>query len=128
MNRDLCIGYRRAVLAFVVVVLAGCAGLAQNKKPLKSIYYRLSMSNPKSHLFEVKIEATLAPDSDSELIEFQMPKWSPGRYSVFDFAKNVQEVRAASGVCPSGTLCKLSALPVERVNDQTWRGSTRGLS
>jgi predicted metalloprotease with PDZ domain len=128
MNRDLCIGYRRAVLAVLVAVLAGCAVLAQNKKPLKSINYRLSMSNPKSHLFEVKIEATLAPDSDSELIEFQMPKWSPGRYSVFDFAKNVQEVRAASGVCPKGTLCKLSALPVERVNDQTWRISTRGLS
>jgi predicted metalloprotease with PDZ domain len=128
MNTDWRIGCRRAVLVFLVVVLAGCAVFAQNQKPLKSINYILSMSNPKSHLFEVKIEATLATGSDSETIEFQMPKWSPGRYSVFDFAKNVQEVSAASGVCPKGSICKLSALPVDRVNDQTWRVGTRGLS
>src|ERR1044071_601757 len=41
-----------------------------------------------------------------------MAKWSPGRYGVFDFATNVQEVRAVAG---DG-----SRRQVTRVNDQTW--------
>jgi len=52
--------------------------------------YRLSMSRPQSHLFEVAIEVEL-PESAPESLDFQ--KWSPGRYAVFDFAKNVQEFR-----------------------------------
>ncbi len=46
------------------------------------------MSRPQSHLFEVTIEIEL-PESAPESLDFQMAKWSPGRYAVFDFAKNV---------------------------------------
>src|SRR2546426_12408099 len=50
-----------------------------------------------------------------------MPKWSPGRYAVFDFAKNVQEVQAATGICPPDSRCDMAMRPVTRVDDQTWR-------
>ena len=49
------------------------------------------MSRPVSHLFEVTIEIELPAELKGERVELQMPKWSPGRYAVFDFAKNVQE-------------------------------------
>jgi len=52
-------------------------------------------------------------------LQLQMARWSPGRYGVFDFAKNVQEVRAAA----DGT-----ARPVTRVNDQTWSVSPLGVT
>jgi len=61
---------------------------ARQERPLSSITYRLSMSRPQSHLFEVTIEIEL-PESAPESLDFQMAKWSPGRYAVFDFAKNV---------------------------------------
>src|SRR5438552_7748481 len=48
-----------------------------------------------------------------------MPKWSPGRYAVFDFAKNVQEVQAGS-LCAPNLECEQVILPVTRVDDQTW--------
>ena len=53
-------------------------------------------------------------------LDFQMPRWSPGRYAVFDFAKNVQEVKAATA-CPADVKCEPMSLPVERLDTQTWR-------
>lgn len=91
------------------------------------IHYRLSMPHPGSHLFEVSIEIEDPLDSNPNSIDFQMAKWSPGRYAVFDFAKNVQEVSAWMGTCPRGASCELFPTPVTRVDDQTWRvGNQRG--
>jgi predicted metalloprotease with PDZ domain len=113
-------------LAVVLALLASwnVGSSAQPDQPLRSVTYHLSMSRPVSHLFEVVIEVELAKDSTLKSLDFQMPKWSPGRYAVFDFAKNVQEFQALGGVCPSEAKCKLPTFPVNRVDDQTWRVST----
>ena len=55
--------------------------------------------------FEVRIEVELPAELKDKPLQFQMPKWSPGRYAVFDFAKNVQEFRAVDGICPPAALC-----------------------
>lgn len=105
---------------------------AQQVQPLKSITYQLSMSKPTSHLFEVAIEVELPDTSKLASLDFQMAKWSPGRYAVFDFAKNVQQVYAASGICPRNTgqaertVCRPVPLPISRFDDQTWRVETKG--
>jgi predicted metalloprotease with PDZ domain len=117
----------------VILVLASVTlASAQQEKALRSITYRLSMSRPVSHLFEVTMEIELAENANSGWLDFQMAKWSPGRYAVFDFAKNVQEVHAASPICPSKNLnegarvtCRPVSLPVTRVDDQTWRVETK---
>jgi hypothetical protein len=87
------------VVALLLLLTANINIVAQ-QKVFPSITYRLSMTRPVSHLFEVAIEVELPSDFNGESLAFQMPKWSPGRYAVFDFAKNVQEVRAVSGICP----------------------------
>ena len=110
---------RAATLLFLLLAFT-CAARAQ---PLK-IDYRLAMSHPSSHLFEVTIEVEVPRDAQPEYVDFQMPKWSPGRYAVFDFAKNVQEFNARGGTCPrAGLPCALPDSPVTRVDDQTWRVS-----
>ena len=117
--------FRLARLLALTLTVCAAAAAAQQEQPLGSISYRLSMTRPASHLFEVSIEVEMgrgAPES----LDFQMPQWSPGRYAVFDFAKNVQEVRAASGVCPPTAQCKMAARPVTRIDDQTWRVSALG--
>jgi predicted metalloprotease with PDZ domain len=78
------------------------------------------MSRPVSHLFEVAIIVELPEQLKDEPVEFQMAKWSPGRYGVFDFAKNVQEFRA--------TATNGSTRPVARVDDQTWSVAPQGAS
>jgi len=64
------------------------------------------MSRPTSHLFEVIVTIAVPDESRNKPLQLQMAKWSPGRYGVFDFAKNVQEFRANGRVT--------------RVDDQTW--------
>src|SRR5438552_3191097 len=107
----------RIAASFVLLFVPFGVALAQ-EQPLK-IDYRLGMSHPSSHLFEVTIEVGLPADTKLESLDFQMPKWSPGRYAVFDFAKNVQEVQAGS-LCAPNLECEQVILPVTRVDDQTW--------
>jgi predicted metalloprotease with PDZ domain len=111
----------------IFLLLLNVGAIAQNAKPLGSIKYYLSMSEPKTHLFEVRMEVELRGNAAPDSIEFQMPKWSPGRYASFDFAKNVQEVRGIAGVCPSRSDCSAPSLPVRRVDDQTWSVKATGL-
>ena len=105
------------MIALTVLVTLSSVAVAQDP-PLKSITYRLSMSRPVSHLFEVAIIVELPEQLKEKPLQFQMAKWSPGRYGVFDFAKNVQEFRA--------TRANGSTHPVTRVDDQTWSIEPQG--
>ena len=113
----------RATLNCLLMLATSVAIFAQ-EPPLK-IYYNLAMSHPNAHLFEVRIEVDIPTDAKIQSLDFQMPKWSPGRYAVFDFAKNVQEFDAAGG-CPPETKCEKVKAPVTRLDDQTWRVGTVG--
>src|SRR5882672_10570234 len=116
---------RRAAFVLLLVVAPASITVAQQDQPLRSLTYRLSMSRPVSHLFEVAIEVELPKDLTTKSLDFQMPKWSPGRYAVFDFAKNVQEFQALGGICPPAELkCVQPNFTVSRVDDQTWRVET----
>ncbi|MFZ0750872.1 MAG: hypothetical protein WAM70_16025, partial [Pyrinomonadaceae bacterium] len=109
-------------VALLILTLAFSA--SAQEQPLK-INYRLAMSQPSSHLFEVTIEVRLPDTAKPDSLDFQMAKWSPGRYAVFDFAKNVQEFRALLGICPETADCTQPDAPVTRLDDQTWRVSLR---
>jgi predicted metalloprotease with PDZ domain len=102
---------RRSIIALAFIAVFSSIAVAQ-ELPLKSITYRLSMSRPQSHLFEVQIIVELPEQLKDKPLQFQMAKWSPGRYGVFDFAKNVQEFRANAAVT--------------RVDDQTWIVAPKG--
>jgi len=115
---------RAACLSLLLLTISFTA--AGQDKPLK-IHYRLAMPHPSSHLFEVSVEVERPPDSNIDSLDFQMPKWSPGRYAVFDFAKNVQEV-SARNVCPPGLDCDLANPTITRVDDQTWRVDAGGFN
>ena len=106
---------RASILCLLLLALG--LPVAAQESPLQ-IKYWLGMPNPGSHLFEVTIEVTL-PNEGISSLDFQMAKWSPGRYAVFDFAKNVQEVTAREA-CPAGLDCTLPKLEVTRVDNQTW--------
>ncbi|MDX6271864.1 MAG: hypothetical protein QOD28_3087 [Acidobacteriota bacterium] len=108
---------RRASFVFAFVVLLCATVSAQDER--YDISYQLSMSNPASHLFEVRL--TVEPPKGAEAVDFQMPRWSPGRYAVFDFAKNVQEVRAETSCPPAAPCPQGSVLDVTRLDTQTWR-------
>lgn len=82
-----------------------------------SITYHLAMPHPASHLFEVTIDVSVPPNDAAPYVDFQMPLWQPGRYSVADFAANVQEFSAHS---------QNRTLSWTKVDDQTWRVQKQG--
>jgi predicted metalloprotease with PDZ domain len=102
---------RRPVVLVQVAVLLALAGAwrpGEAQAP-EVVRYRLAMPAPASHLFEVSVTA----HADGQApVDFQMPAWSPGRYVIYDFARNVQDVAAVAGGRP---------LDVAKLDKQTWR-------
>jgi len=91
-------------------------GATEVAAPLQ-LNYRLRLPRPSTHLAEIEIDAGKV---SAAALDFAMPAWSPGRYAIYDFAKNVQEFEAADG---SGT-----PLPWSQPDKQTWRVETGGAS
>lgn len=102
----------RLLLVFAIAVFAPL----QAQTPY-GISYRLAMSRPASHLFEVTIDVSVPANDSSGFIDFQMPKWQPGRYAVANFAANVQEFKAQS---------QTRSLVWTKIDDQTWRVQRQG--
>jgi predicted metalloprotease with PDZ domain len=89
---------------------------AQGPAPY-SISYGLTMTRPASHLFEVTIDVTVPANDPANFVDFQLPLWQPGRYSVADFAANVQDFSAKS---------QNRTLAWTKIDDQTWRVQREG--
>src|SRR5215475_2266801 len=102
----------RFALALAFVLFAP----PQNPQPY-SISYHLAMPHPASHLFEVTVDVTAPAGDSTPYIDFQMPLWQPGRYSVADFSANVQEFSARS---------QGRSLSWTKIDDQTWRVQKQG--
>ncbi|MBX7224024.1 MAG: hypothetical protein K1Y36_29175 [Blastocatellia bacterium] len=83
--------------------------------PLK-IAYRLAFQHPASHLFEVELSIS---GITTPSIRIAMPAWSPGRYAIYDFAKNVQEFTAKDS--------QSTALPIQKSDKQTWVVATNNI-
>jgi len=77
-----------------------------------TIEYRIGMSKPWTHCFEVELAIKGLPPSPSA-VDFLLPIWRTGRYVVFDFAGGVQEFSALDG----------SGEPVSwsKTDKSTWR-------
>ncbi len=77
--------------------------------------YTLGMERPSTHLLQVEI---IAKQVTGTVLRFAMPAWAPGRYAIYDFAKNVQEFSAqgANG----------QTLPWTQPDKQTWTVQTSG--
>ncbi len=80
----------------------------------EAVHYRVSMPRPHSHLFEV--EATFPGGAD--VLEVALPVWTPGSYLVREYARHLQDVKAADA---SG-----EPLPVQRVDKRTFRVRAQG--
>src|SRR6266478_4172313 len=118
MMNSLRVSVARVACLSLLLLTISIAVVAQDQ-PLK-IHYRLAMPHPSSHLFEVSIEVERPADSNIDSLDFQMPKWSPGRYAVFDFAKNVQEFGIRE-IPPSNAGCARAGEQLSRLDTDTWR-------
>ena len=110
-------GWRRVAL-ILVSLLASAAGplwaAEETASPPLQLEYHLILTHPNLHLVTVEITAgKVSGDS----LEFIMPAWSPGRYAIYDFAKNVQEFEA--------TGAQGQSLAWTNLDKQTWHVDAR---
>ncbi|MFI5268210.1 MAG: hypothetical protein ACHQ7M_12620, partial [Chloroflexota bacterium] len=78
-------------------------------KPLPEVHYTLDLTHPNDHLAAVTLEFP-APKSATRVL---LPAFYPGRYSIFNFAVNVQQPVA---YCAQGG----AALPFHRFDPNSW--------
>jgi predicted metalloprotease with PDZ domain len=103
------------VLVFALLAAQGPGRAAQATAPAPlDLAYHLRLTRPTSHLIEVVI---VAEQVEAPALDFVMPAWAPGRYAIYNFAKNVQEFAAAGAQGQS--------LPWMKLDKQTWRIDTR---
>ena len=93
---------------------AGSQADAPNPTPLQ-LEYHLGIEQLSAHLADVGIDARGVA---SPMLDFVIPAWSPGRYAIYDFAKNVQEF--------SATDANGHPLQWSQPDKQTWRVETGG--
>lgn len=98
----------------LLLVLMAAPALFFAASPPLSIEYHLSLLDPASHIMEVEIHTGNVRQAS---LNFVMPAWAPGRYAIYNFAKNVQEFKATSA---SG-----QPLAWTNTNKQTWRVETQ---
>jgi predicted metalloprotease with PDZ domain len=93
----------------VVKAAAGQLTTPQAVPDQLELSYSLGMDRPSTHLLQVEITAKQVT---GPVLRFAMPAWAPGRYAIYDFAKNVQEFTAqgANG----------QTLPWTQTDKQTW--------
>jgi predicted metalloprotease with PDZ domain len=108
----------RRVVLILVFLLAGAIGplraAEENASPALQLEYHLLLTHPNLHLVTVEITAgKVSGDS----LDFIMPAWSPGRYAIYDFAKNVQEFEASGA--------QGQTLAWTEIDKQTWHVDTR---
>jgi predicted metalloprotease with PDZ domain len=81
---------------------------AQNK-----IAFKVSFTEPQAHYVDIEMEIS---GNKKEHVEIKMPVWAPGSYLIREFAKNVEDVKAAG---TSGT-----SLPIKKIDKNTWQINT----
>ena len=78
------------------------------------VAYRVSMPNPNNH--SIHIQITIGGMTTDNL-DLQLPAWSPERYRIMDFARNVSQFSASNGESP---------LSFQKTDKSTWRVNNNG--
>jgi predicted metalloprotease with PDZ domain len=109
-------GIRASFYGFLLVVYLtqGCpaaltAAQGAELSPLE-LTYTVRVERPTTHLLDIDIAVRQVDTSDLKLV---MPAWGPGRYAVYDFAKNVQDFSAKAA--------DAHPVPWIKLDKQTWR-------
>ncbi len=90
--------------------------LAHDAETAPTIHYRVAMSQPESHLFEVTLEVK---NYTLLTLDLHFPVWTPGSYLVREYARNLQDFAAVA---------KDEPLSTRKISKNHWQVATGGFS
>lgn len=107
----------KRIMLSASLLLTSISAYAQNY----ATSYELSMPNPQTHYFHVKMKINNIQSSthltDKNKLTLKMPVWTPGSYLVREFAKNVDRLTAKNGN---------TSLTTKKTNKNTWEIALSG--
>lgn len=87
-----------ALLALLALPLtASFAASASPSAPSYPISYEVSMPEPHTHFFEIKVKVSDPQVLKLPHIDFKMATWTPGSYLIREYAKNIEGLKASAG-------------------------------
>jgi len=92
------------ILSFMPILISSAWAQA-------SLDYSLTLQNPHAHLLHVELTAS----TTIKVLDFSLPAWAPGSYTITNYAKYVQEFSARDAAGKN--------LAFEKTDKQTWRVS-----
>jgi predicted metalloprotease with PDZ domain len=105
---------RRLSLLLLLAALA-CASAARAQEDRLRVDYTVEVANAGAHLFHVTTDVRGVRDAQ---IDLALPAWTPGWYTVENYAKNILRMRFTDG--------KGRELRHQLTRKQTWRVETNG--
>lgn len=99
----------------LLLLLSPLLAFAQPAAPLSPVSYEFSFENAAHH--EVQVRVVLPADAGGAPLRMVMPRASPGRYALHEFAKNVYDVRAIT--------LRLDTLPLRVPDPYGWEIDVR---
>lgn len=91
--------------------LLGINLLSMGASPI--LRHEISMAAPHTHYFQVKTTLELSQAQwNKPFVDFKMAAWTPGSYLIREFARNVESLTTEKNG---------QAVPVEKINKNTWR-------
>lgn len=99
----------RLIILFLLIPIC-TATFASEPLKTATIEYAISMPNPDTHYFDVKVHLK---GNSKDQVDFKLPVWTPGSYLVREYAKNVEGFTAVS--------IDQKALNFHKTNKNTWR-------
>lgn len=107
---------RVRLLAFSFLLLAGVTVVTAQKGAVR-IDYTVALIDPAAQQFHITTEIR---NIDQPRLDLSLPVWTPGWYTVENYAKNIQRFKVTD---PSG-----KTLPLTMSRKQTWNVDTGGAS
>jgi hypothetical protein len=113
---------RKVFLCVVAPLLLPIANvnIVAQQKVFPSITYRLSMTRPVSHLFEVAIEVELPSDFNGESLLFKCRSGLPDVTPSSTLPRTCRRCELFQESVHRRPQCKMVPRTVTRVDDQTW--------
>ena len=91
-------------------------GTASAQAPQFSVDYTVKVASTADHLFHITADFK---NIDQPTLDLSLPTWTPGWYTIENYAKNILRFRITDSAGKS--------LPLGMTRKQTWRVDTRGL-
>ncbi len=103
-------------IPFLTTHLALLSSLVACAATSPPVEYTVALPAPQTQMVEMAITV---PQVHDDSLEFVLPVWRPGRYTILDPSSTLREVRASDAATGEG-------LPIEKVRKNAWRVTTRG--